>query len=34
MTVLGEMLEKNLPVIVAFNKIDTISENQLKMYQK
>ena len=34
MTVLGEMIEKNLPIIVAFNKIDTLDEETLKRYKK
>lgn len=34
MTVLWEMLEKNLPIIVALNKIDNISEEILKNYKK
>lgn len=34
MTVLWEMLEKKLPIIVAFNKIDNVPENILKNYKK
>jgi len=34
MTVLWEMIEKNLPIIVAFNKIDTLDEETLKRYKK
>lgn len=34
MTVLWEMLEKNLPIIVAFNKIDNVSNELIKNYTK
>jgi 50S ribosomal subunit-associated GTPase HflX len=34
MTLLGEMLEKNLPVIVAFNKIDNTDEFTLRKYKQ
>ena len=34
MTVLWEMIEKNLPIIVAFNKIDTLDEETLKRYKR
>ena len=34
MTLLGEMLEKNLPIIVAFNKIDDVDEFTLKKYKQ
>jgi len=34
MTILWEMIKKNLPIIVAFNKIDNISANLIKKYIK
>ena len=34
MTVLWEMLEKKLPIIVAFNKIDLLDEETIKRYKK
>ena len=34
MTVLGEMLKKWLPVVVAFNKIDAVDNEVLKQYKK
>ena len=34
MTVLWEMIKKDLPIIVAFNKIDNLSEKMIKVYRK
>ncbi len=34
MTVLWEMIERDLPIIVAFNKIDNLTEKMIKVYRK
>ena len=34
MTLLWEMIKKDLPIIVAFNKIDSINEKMIKIYRK
>lgn len=34
MTILWEMIKKNLPIIVAFNKIDNVNKNIIENYKK